>query len=433
MTASPTRSAWAGLGRRLLPTLGMALVLLLGGGPDPSSAQVMGIAAVVNGEAITTAEVASRTRLFTLSAGNAQTSAERLTPQIVRLLVDERLRLQEMQRRNIVVGEKDIADAIARIEKGNNLPEGGLRAQLARSGVEFRVMVDQIRTQIGWSRLVLSRIGEQGSVTQADIDDRLASLEASVGQPEFLVSEIFIPAEDPTRDEDAQRFAGDVISQLKTGTPFPLVATQFSQAASAAEGGDLGWVRESQVDPEVATIIAQMPVGAVANPIRTAGGLTIVSLRGRREVGRDIVTMASIRQIFLPFQGALDPANPTPAQRTIYDRAQALGPRINSCAALEEAAKTQPTSRPVNPGPIVLERQAPPIRAALMQLSSTRAQVIGTQEGMLVWILCDRKEENLGVPSRETVAASLRRERIDQSGRTLMRDLRRRALIDVRA
>lgn len=430
MIRRPSLPARAGRTSGLFVAASLSLCLAAA---SPAPAQVMGIAAVVNGEAITTAEVASRTRLFTLSAGGGRAATDRLAGQVVRLLIDERLRLQEMQRRGIVVTDVDIADAIARIERGNNLPAGGLRAQLARAGVEFRTMVEQVRIQIGWSRLVLSRLGDQGTISAAEIDDRLAQVEAATGQPEYLVSEIFIPAEDPTRDEDAQRFAAEVIQQLQAGTPFPLVATQFSQAASAAEGGDLGWVRESQLDPEVAAIVAQMPQGAVANPIRTAGGLTIVSLRGRREIGRDIVTMASIRQLFLPFPGTLDPTNPTPAQRALYDRAQGLGARLTSCAAMEEAAKTLPISRPVDPGAIVLERQAPPIRAALQQLSTSRAQTIATPEGMLVWILCDRKQENVGIPTREAVATAIRRERIDQAGRNLMRDLRRRALIDVRA
>ena len=37
---------------------------------------------------------------------------DRLTPQITRQLIDERLRLQEIQRRRIVVQDKEIAEAI---------------------------------------------------------------------------------------------------------------------------------------------------------------------------------------------------------------------------------------------------------------------------------------------------------------------------------
>ena len=55
---------------------------------------------------------------------------------------------------------------------------------------------------------------------------------------------------------DAQRFADTVITQLRSGAPFPVVAAQFSQSQTALQGGDLGWVRANQLDPE--TILSRV-------------------------------------------------------------------------------------------------------------------------------------------------------------------------------
>ena len=48
---------------------------------------------------------------------------------------------------------------------------------------------------------------------------------------------------------DAQRFAETVITELRKGAPFPVVAAQFSQTQTALQGGDLGWVQPNQLDP----------------------------------------------------------------------------------------------------------------------------------------------------------------------------------------
>ena len=58
----------------------------------------------------------NRGRLFALSTGLPVTPEvlERLRPQVARQLVDERLRLQEVQRRKISVSDREIAEAIER-------------------------------------------------------------------------------------------------------------------------------------------------------------------------------------------------------------------------------------------------------------------------------------------------------------------------------
>src|SRR3954452_16165010 len=108
------------------------------------------IVAVVNGDAITSGDVEARGRLFALSTGMPVTPEvlDRLRPQVTKQLIDERLRLQEVQRRKIVVGDRDIADAIGEIEARNNMPKGMLAAQLQGRGVALRTLIDQVRVQL---------------------------------------------------------------------------------------------------------------------------------------------------------------------------------------------------------------------------------------------------------------------------------------------
>ena len=45
------------------------------------------------------------------------------------------------------------------------------------------------------------------------------------------------------------------------------------------------------------------------------GGISIVTMHGKREIGRDMATMLSLRQVFLPFSTPLDPKNPSEQQK----------------------------------------------------------------------------------------------------------------------
>ena len=125
------------------------------------------IAAVVNGDVISEADIGNRARLFAISTG-LPLSAEvidRLKSQILRQLIDERLRVQEAQRRKIVIQDAQIAAAIKDIETRNNLQPGALRAKLASDGVSARTLIDQIRAHLAWSQMLRDTIGDKMNIT----------------------------------------------------------------------------------------------------------------------------------------------------------------------------------------------------------------------------------------------------------------------------
>lgn len=405
-----------------------------GAAPQATAA---GIVAVVNGDVITRFDLESRRRLFAVTAGLPLTPAvlDRLNAQVRRLLIDEKLRQQEAIRRRVGATDQEVFDAVARLEQQNNQPPGALRTLLARQGIDIRALYAQLRAQIAWGKLVRAQLGAQAQITEEEVRERLRELEAATGQPEFLVSEIFIAIDDPSQEAEAQRTAASLIEQLRAGAPFPAVAAQFSQAQTAENGGDLGWVRLGQLEPELDSLLMQMPPGAISNPIRTAGGLTIITLRQRREVGRDMATLLTIRQVFLPFEQQLNPQAPTPQQIATLQTAQRIGETVRSCAQMEEVARQVRSPRPADPGQeIRLETQQGPIRQILAELrpgEPTRPLI--SPDGIAVLMLCGRRVENLAAPNPEAIALGILRERADLLSRQMMRDLRRRADIDVRS
>jgi peptidyl-prolyl cis-trans isomerase SurA len=397
-------------------------------GKDPSA---MAIVAVVNGDVITNADVSSRGRLFALSTE----VLARLRPQITRQLIEERLHLQEIQRRHIVVQDKEIAAAIREIESRNNLPPGLLRQRLAADGTGMRTLIDQIRAQIGWTQALRQQIGERVQITPAEIEERQKLQDQQTGKPEFRILEIFIPVEDPAHTTDAEKFAETVVGQLRAGAPFQIVAAQFSQSQTALQGGDLGWLQENRLDPEVLRIAQQMPVGAISNAVRVPGGFSIITLAGRRELGNEIATMVSLRQVFLPFSTPLNPQQPTEQQRLTLEKAKALSGSIHSCEAMEAANLANKSPRPANPGDVRLERVAPPsFREVLTNLPLDRAtQPLVAADGIAVIIVCSREKKNVAHQTKEEIEAQMVNERVELLSRQMLRDLRRRATIEQRS
>jgi peptidyl-prolyl cis-trans isomerase SurA len=192
-------------------------------------------------------------------------------------------------------------------------------------------------------------------------------------------------------------------------------------------------VQPKELDPEVARIVEQMPIGAISNPIRVPGGFSVVTVRAKREIGHDIGTILSLRQVFLPFTAPLNPEAPTDQQKQTLEKARGLSSSLKSCDQVEQAAKAINSPRATDPGEVRLETINPPqFRATLAALPDNKpTQPLVASDGIVVMMICSRAEKNLAVESKEDIANRLIGERVELLSRQLLRDLHRKALIDV--
>lgn len=395
------------------------------------------IVAVVNGDVISMADVYNRSRLFAMSTGLPLTPEVlgRLKDQIIQQLIDEKLRLQEIQRRKLAVPEAEIAKAIANIEQSNGMSAGALRQRLAIADINLRTMIDQVRVQIGWGMVLREVLGAQSQVSDADVAALERTLKAEKGQTEFNIAEIFVPVAHPQQSADAERFADTIIQRLRAGAPFAVIAAQFSQSQTALQGGDRGWIQANQVSDDELRVLKEMPVGAVSNPIKVPGGLSIVTLRARRQIGDEHALVASVRQVFFPFTAKLNPSAPTAQQRQMLNEAATLGRVTGGCDALDAAADKVDGAKKLNPGELPVASISNPV---LRQMVATLAvgkpsQPLIADDGVAVVMVCSRDERSSGLPPKPQLVARILNQRIELASRQLLRSLQRRAVIDLRS
>jgi peptidyl-prolyl cis-trans isomerase SurA len=405
-------------------------------GDDQQLTGASRIAAIVNGDVISDNDIGNRARLFAISTGLPLTQdvVDRLRPQMLRQLIDEKLRIQEAQKRKIVIQDTQIAAAIKEIETRNGMQPGALRAKLASDGVSTRTLIDQIRAQLAWSQMLRDVVADRIHITPAEVAEQQKLAAQRIGQTEYRLGEIFIPVDNPANSADAQRFAETVITELHAGASFALVAAQFSQTQSALEGGELGWEQTNQLDPAIARIVTQMPVGAVSNPVRVPGGFSIVTLQGKREIGHDMATVVNLRQAFVAFSSPLtDPQNPTEQQRQALAKARSIQASVKSCDQMDAVAKANNgPNHPIDPGPVNTAGVNPPAFRQLLEtlpLGKTTEPLI-SRDGIAVITVCAREQRNLGEVTADDIQHRLINERIEMLSLQTMRDLHRKASID---
>ncbi|HSK41088.1 MAG TPA: peptidylprolyl isomerase [Arenibaculum sp.] len=402
--------------------------------PDPSQSapvqMVERIAAVVNDDIVSLSDLEARIRLAILSSGLPDTpeTRQRLHPQVLRLLIDERLQLQEAGRANISVSDEEIAEGLANIARQNGMEPEAMEAMLAARGVPVSTLRSQLRANIAWSKLVQRRIRPTIEIGEDEVDRVLDRIQANAGKPEYLVGEIFLAVDSPDQDEDVRRLAERLVEQIRQGANFPAVARQFSQSAGAASGGDLGWVQSGQLPEELDRQLTQMQPGQLSLPVRSVSGYHILLVRDQRAVmaGDPAAVRVGLKQVFVP-------ADPGADEATMKARIEALRAELGSCEAMDERAQALADGVSGDLGAVRLGDLPPPVARMVSSLPvGEPSPPMFNDTGALVLMVCSREAPETSAPAREQIMQALGGERMDMLQRRLLRDLRNAAFVDIR-
>jgi len=107
---------------------------------------------------------------------------------------------------------------------------------------------------------------------------------------QYQVAQIFLPAAegtDKSKAEEAKKKVGELSARLgKSGADFAKLAKENSAHKESAEkGGELGWVSEEQMVPEIRRAITGMNKGEVSAPIKSTAGWHLIKLLDKKPAG----------------------------------------------------------------------------------------------------------------------------------------------------
>lgn len=228
--------------------------------PTPYTGSIR-ILARVNGDIITTEDINHRVRAFCMTTGipyNRQTKLL-IINKVMQNTIDEKLKAQDAVRSQIEISEKEIDNAVNVFCQNNGIKRSQLNKMLKDAGVSFEVFREQLKTDLGWIRVVhRNTMGE--TITQPEIEEALAIAKRDMSKPKFMLSEIVIPAKDA-------KHISQLAANLRQDPRFELYAAQFSQSPSSSSGGKLGWVTEGQLPSELESKIKPLSSGQVSDPI----------------------------------------------------------------------------------------------------------------------------------------------------------------------
>ncbi|MDE0947500.1 MAG: peptidylprolyl isomerase [Sphingomonadales bacterium GWF1_63_6] len=387
--------------------------------------------AIINGRILTGTDIDQRLALIiTANGGKVEAEEkERLRLQVLRNLIDETLQIQEAAANDIKVDPAEIQQSYERVAANFRQSPEQFEAYLRTQGSSAASIKRQIEGELAWSRLLRRNVQPFVNVSEDEVKSVVDRLNAAKGSDEYRIGEIYLSA---TPENRAQIIANarNIIQQIQQGGSFPAYARQFSEASTAAVGGDLGWVRPAQLPPELAQAAAEMQVGQIAGPIETVGGVSLLYVMDKRKVltadPRD--SLLSLKQLSVLF-----PKGTTKEQASAKAASFAAAIKeIKGCGQANEVG-ARVGADVVDNDNVKIRDLPPQLQDILLNLQVGEATPpFGSiTEGVRVLIVCGRDDPaSANAPNAEQIQAQLEEERVNRRARIYLRDLRRDAVIE---
>lgn len=279
----------------------LAMVLLVGAAAIPLRADILEqILIKVNGDIFTKTELeqrqvqALRQRNLPYDAKDLQSNDATLkkallevTPEILVNSIDQMLLLQRGRELGYKLSDDQFKQILENIKKENKIDTD---AQFQQALDQEGLTMEQFRHQIE-QQLIINRVQQVEVMPKLSISEEEAkryydahkedfTTESTVTLREILID---VPALKPGQinvaaEDEAKAKAEAIRARVVGGEDFAKVAGEVSDAPSKANGGLIGPIKTTDIDPNFLKLLEPMKVGDVTEPIRTGRGYQILKL-----------------------------------------------------------------------------------------------------------------------------------------------------------
>jgi peptidyl-prolyl cis-trans isomerase SurA len=261
--------------------------------------------AAVNSHEILRAELELQYKAYRddLKDGSADISPDQsniMRLAMLRQMIDSEILQQQAAKLNLVASEDDIRDKLTEIKAQYTQEE--FDRSLKQRHQTLDDLKRDLRKNLTQNKLINKEIESRINITDTEIDGYYNAHKAdfNLTEPQFHLARIVISDE-----PDSKRKIQELQEKLENGEDFAIVATRFStDQDSARNGGDVGFVRESQL-PDALREITRLKAGQVSGILPFLGGsglehqtgYAIYEMIARESTGQHQLNDPNVRQL----------------------------------------------------------------------------------------------------------------------------------------
>ena len=249
------------------------------------------VLAIVDNEAITLSEYASRHSQESIRNNNIDKFTGEVDPRILERVIDERIQIRQAELRGISVSEEEINQTMEFIAQQNDLSVEELIIQLQSDGFTLSEFRGSLRVQQLIRKLIDAVANSRVVISDQEIENYLnAHSELRNTDESYEISHLIVLTQGKSESEiesegENMRFIRDAIL---SGQPFEEAVKNFSDAADKENGGYLGWRTFDQLPEIFIDALRDMDPSenSVSEVLKSTNGFHILKLHDRRGSGK---------------------------------------------------------------------------------------------------------------------------------------------------
>ena len=350
---------------------------------------------------------------------------ERLKPRVLDGLINEALKIQEANRLGIFVSNQEVNSQINRLETRLRIKKNSLLANYTKKGIPEITILNQVRSQLLWEKLIFNIIIKNISISDKQINETFDLLIKKSGEIEYNLSEIFISLD----NIEAEQRINSIYSKINSEN-FLLLAEQFSDSIISNSNTANNWTRESLLNEEIRTSVSKLDIGQISTPVKTSSGYYIILLNDKRKtkkIKKD-QTIYNLSQILFKID------NPNNAKQEKYYKEflTSLKNTIKGCDDLDKLIDEIPEGYGGNLGAVDSKNIEKKFINVLIGLPIGQlSEAVITDDGVHALMLCSPVANNTYEQLKKSVENNLRKNKIDSAAQSLLNRIRRKALIEI--
>jgi len=255
------------------------------------------IVAVVNNEAVTWIELYEDMKrelapaLLRMSEDEKRAALKQAESSHLDRMIVKLVQIQRAEELGIEATQMDVDMALRNIRTKYSMDEEAFRAAIKSEGLTM----EQYR-QVLSEQITIGRVADRDARSGLEGDEAAIRREAErlgVTSTSYRLRQIFFRmAEDGSNFGDVKARVQQVYSELKAGRDFGAVAAAYSEGPTAKDGGDLGYISESDMSDLFKEHVLKLAPGAFTEPIPTGTGVHILMLQDRLEPAQFVMQEA---------------------------------------------------------------------------------------------------------------------------------------------
>jgi peptidyl-prolyl cis-trans isomerase C len=264
----------------------------------PVPAVLPAVLAKVNGEDVQKWEVEAALKQAEASAGGPVPADKR--DAVLRSILDEivtyHLLAQEARGRKMDVTDTDVDAEMLKIRQDFPTEEAYKQALLLQ-GVSVEQLRDVTRRAMQARKIVDAEVTTKIGVQDAEVDAFYKQNIDRFKQGDTVhASHIYFkvaPDAPPSEKNQKRAAAAEILKQLRAGADFAKLASENSDDATAAKGGDLGFFGKGDLPPDFEKVAFSLKPGTMSGVVELQTGLHIIKVLERR--GPRTAPLAEVR------------------------------------------------------------------------------------------------------------------------------------------